>query len=113
MHSDFYRKAHSATGDSWTYCQHLQEYFRGGLDHGFAIEWGGLWHDGEDGTHGYLRQAGDGKGIAIDPRTLLNDFCNAVDTYFDRVLRDGENSIIGENFQNRFNRILEHRGRIR
>jgi hypothetical protein len=26
------------------------------------IEWGGLWHDGEDGTHGYLRSAGGRQG---------------------------------------------------
>lgn len=97
----------------WTFCQHLQEYFRGGLDHGFAIEWGGLWHSGEDGTHGYLRLAADGKGISVDPRELLTDFRQAVSAYFSRLESDGENSIIGENFQNRFNRILQHRGRIR
>jgi hypothetical protein len=113
MSSNFALRAQSANGESWTYCQHLQEYFRGGLDHGFAIEWGGLWHDGEDGTRGYLRPASDGKGIAIDPRKLLTDFCQAVDGYFSKLLREGENSITGENFQNRFNRILEHRSRIR
>lgn len=113
MSSNFALKAQSANGETWTYCQHLQEYFRGGLDHGFAIEWGGLWHDGEDGTHGYLRLAGDGKGIAIDPRALLKDFCEATNEYFSKLLRDGENSITGENFQKRFNRILEHRSRIR
>lgn len=113
MHSDFSRKAQSASGETWTYCQHLQEYFRGGLDHGFAIEWGGLWHDGDNGMVGYLRPVNDGKGIAVDPRVLLNDFRQAVDAYFKQLLRDGENSIIGENFQKRFDRILEHRGRIR
>jgi len=113
MHGDFSRTAESISEGSWTYCEHLHKYFRGGLDHGFGIEWGGLWHDGEDGTHGYLRPAADGKGIAIDPRKLLDDFCLATQKYFSALRWEGEKSLIGENFQNRFNRMLEYRSRNR
>jgi len=106
MDSNFSSTAQNVKGENWTYCQHLQEYFRNGLDHGFSIEWGSLWHDGEDGTHGYLRPAGDGNGIAIDPRMLLSDFRQAVDKYFARLLKDGETSTTGKNFQKRFDAIL-------
>jgi hypothetical protein len=111
MHSDFSLKTKNIDGDNWTYCEHLRAYFRSGLDHGFSIEWGGLWHDGEDGTHGYLRPAGDGEGIAICPRQLLADFSIATDRYFERLLQDGKNSVIGQNFQSRFRAILGQRSR--
>ena len=113
MHADFANTAKNAKGKTWTYCQHLQEYFRNGLDHGFSIEWGGLWHDGENGMPGYLRPVSDSKGIAIDPLTFLDDFRKAVDAYFKKLTIDGENSITGKNFQKRFNAILEHRSRTR
>lgn len=113
MDPDFSKIAKSIKGEDWTYCKHLQTYFRNGLDHGFSIEWGGLWHDGEDGTHGYLRPAGDGNGIAIDPRVLVPDFRQAVEKYFAQLLRDGENSPTGRNFQKRFDAILERRSKDR
>jgi hypothetical protein len=113
MDKDFSKTALNAKGQSQTYCRHLQDYFRGGLDHGFSIEWGGLWHDGEDGTVGYLRKAGDGNGIAVDPRMLLNDFRQAIHAYFVKLATDGANSTIGNNFQKRFTAILEHRSRTR
>jgi hypothetical protein len=113
MDPDFSKIAKGIKGEDWTYCEHLQTYFRNGLDHGFSIEWGGLWHDGEDGTHGYLRPAGDGNGIAIDPRALVPDFRQAVYKYFAQLLRDGKNSTTGKNFQKRFDAILERRSKDR
>ncbi len=38
MHSDFSRLAPDKNGSSAAYCEHLEKYFRNGLDHGFAIE---------------------------------------------------------------------------
>jgi hypothetical protein len=43
MHSGFGKVAAGSDGKPRTYCQHLQDYFRHGLDHGFSIEWGGIW----------------------------------------------------------------------
>ena len=113
MSADFSKQAKNTQGKNWTYCEHLQKYFRSGLDHGFAIEWGGIWHSGEDGTTGYLRAAGDGKGIAIDPRILLDDFRQAVDKYFAQLCQEGENSTVGKDFQNRFENLLQQRGKTR
>ncbi len=113
MDAGFSHAEKSAKGEMWTYSQHLERYFRAGLDHGFSIEWGGLWHDGENGMPGYLRPAKDGNGIAVDPRMLLHDFRQAVDAYFGQLVRGGETSIIGKNFQRRFRAILEHRSRTR
>jgi len=60
---------------------------------------------------GYLRPAYDGKGIAIDPNSFLEDFRQAVDAYFQKVEKEGEKSLIGENFQKRFNNILNYQSR--
>lgn len=111
MDKDFSKVAKNKKGQNWTYCEHLQEYFRNCLDHGFYIEWGGLWHDGEDGTRGYLRPAGDNEGIAIDPRTLVKDFCEATNKYFAELKQKGENSPIGQNFIKRFDAILQRKKR--
>lgn len=112
MDQDFSTKqAKNIDGKDWTYCDHLRMYFRNGLDHGFAIEWGGLWLSGEDGTVGYLRSARNGEGIAIDFRMLLSDFRHAVDKYFALLRREGESSTIGKNFQNRFENLLQQRGK--
>jgi hypothetical protein len=114
MSDDFSsRKAPDAKDKEWTYCQHLQKYFRDGLTHGFAIEWGGLKHAGENGLAGYLRPASDGRGIAICPRSLLEDFRHAVEIYFDKLVREGKDSLIGQNFSKRFDGILEQRSHRR
>jgi hypothetical protein len=111
MHRDFYKTEKNIKGELWSYCQHLETYFRNPLDHGFAIEWGGIWNDGENGMMGYLRPCNDGKGIAIDPRLLLEDFRQAVNAYFQKLTSEGENSLLGENFQKRFNAILSYQGK--
>jgi hypothetical protein len=111
MHGDFSKTEKDKNGDLKTYCWHLQEYFRNPLDHGFAIEWGGIWNNGENGMAGYLRACNDGKGIAIDPKLLLDDFCRAVAAYFEKLAKEGENSLMGENFQGRFNAILNYQGK--
>jgi hypothetical protein len=49
MHRDFSEVALNKTGQTRTYCEHLQAYFRNGLDHGFTIEWGGIWKADEPG----------------------------------------------------------------
>ena len=113
MDQGFSQTAKSAEGKNWTYGEHLEKYFRSGLDHGFSTEWGGLWIDGENGLPGYLRPARDGNGIAVAPRALLLDFRQAVNKYFDQLAKDGEKSLIGRNFQGRFNGILQHKGRTR
>jgi hypothetical protein len=111
MHGDYSKMEENIQGTSWTYCQHLETYFRNPLDHGFAIEWGGIWNDGENGMAGYLRPCADGKGIAIDPKMLLEDFRKAVNGYFLKLLNEGEKSIMGQNFQKRFEAILLYRGK--
>ncbi len=114
MHSNFSRELPNARGELWTYCQHLQEYFRNGLGHGFSVEWGGLWYsDDPNQQRGYLRPAQNVRGIAICPRTLIEDFRSAVKLYFSKLRNDGENSLVGQNFQDRFNAILKQRGKIR
>ena len=112
MHCDFTEKtASNEVGQDVSYCNHLQTYFRGGLAHGFKIEWGGLWmaNDPICPEKGYLRRAPDGKGIAVCPRMLLDDFRQALAAYFQRLADEGENSTIGQNFAERFEAIREHR----
>lgn len=62
---------------------------------------------------GYLRPVNDGKGIAVDPQLLWNDFRQAVEKYFYQLLVDGPNSTLGKKFEKRFTAILEHRSRKR
>jgi hypothetical protein len=81
------------------------------LDHGFYIEWGGIWSHDEGGTQGYLRPTADNEGIAIDPCTLLKDFCEAKTKYFAELKQKGENSPIGQNFMKRFEAILKRKKR--
>jgi len=40
MHGDLYKTEKNIQGELWSYCQHLETYFRNPLDHGFVIEWG-------------------------------------------------------------------------
>jgi hypothetical protein len=108
MHSDFSKCALDKDNSRITYCEHLQKYFRNGLDHGFVINWGGLWKANEPGFGGgYLRPNKDGNGIAVCPEMLLSDFRRAVGLYFDRLLSDGEQSVIGKNFTKRFESIMK------
>jgi hypothetical protein len=114
MHSNYSMEARNSKGEMWTFCQHLQEYFRNGLGHGFSVEWGGLWYsDDRNQQPGYLRPAQDGRGIAICPRALLEDLQRAAESYFAKLRTEGENSLIGQNFQERFNAILQQRGKTR
>jgi hypothetical protein len=71
---------------------HLYKYFRGGLEHSLAIEWGGLRHREEapehkrpDGTLSYLFERtalGTQKSLGIVPRELVDDFYRAMDKFF-------------------------------
>lgn len=111
MHGDFSKAAPDARQTDLTYAEHLEKYFRDGLAHGFKIEWGGLWFaDDPNCRAGYLRLAPDGKGIAVCPRMLLADFRHAIEAYFKELRREGEASIMGRNFGDRFEAIREHRG---
>jgi hypothetical protein len=105
MHGDFSKRALDHNGNARSYCEHLQQYFRNGLDHGFAVEWGRLWMANEPDASGYLRPNPSGDGIAVCPQMLLEDFREAVDKYFARLLREGENSLMGRSFGERFENI--------
>src|SRR5271163_4445848 len=70
--------------------EHLYRYFRGGIEHSFAIEWGGLRHreDGaplsrrSDGTPMYLFErvaVGNQKSLGIVPREFVVDFYKAME----------------------------------
>lgn len=107
MHSDFSREILDSKGKNRMYCEHLYMYFRGGLAHGFGIEWGGLWNANTEGLEGYLRPNFDGQGVAICPRAFLTDFRQAVGAYFQKLIREGENSTMGRNFRERFETILQ------
>lgn len=72
---------------------HLYKYFRSGLEHSLAIEWGGLRHreDGapehrlSDGTVGYLFErtaVGTRKSLGIVPREFVTDFYRATEKFF-------------------------------
>jgi hypothetical protein len=72
---------------------HLYKYFRSGLEHSLAIEWGGLRHreDGApenmlaDGTLSYLFErtaVGTRKSLGIVPRELVADFYVAMEKFF-------------------------------
>lgn len=113
MSRDFAKSAPEKNGTHSTYCEHLWGNFRNALSHGFALEWGGLWHSNESGLPGYLRPNKIGEGLAICPRSLLADFRQAVDAHFARLLADGEASRIGASFQRRFQAILTQQGRTR
>jgi len=86
MHGDFSKRALDRNGKERSYCEHLQEYFRNGLDHGFAVEWGRLWKADDPSAPGYLRPNPSGEGIAVCPYMLLADFREAVERYFERLL---------------------------
>jgi hypothetical protein len=112
MHGDYARLAPDGRGSTKTYCEQLQAYFRNGLAHSFGIEWGGLWNADTANLPGYLRPNINGQGIAVCPKELLRDFRCAVDLYFDRLVREGESSLIGRNFAKRFSSILQQRSQV-
>ena len=73
--------------------EHLYRYFRGGLEHSFAIEWGGLRHreDGaplsrrRDGRRMYLferKAVGNQNSLGIVPREFVDDFYKAIEQFF-------------------------------
>jgi len=107
MSSDYEGEALDNEGRSISFCEHLRKYFRNGLDHGFSIQWGGLWHaDEPDLTPGYLRHNKKNEGIAVCPKAFVKDFQNAVELYFQQLSKEGEHSVIGRNFTKRFKSIL-------
>jgi hypothetical protein len=112
MHGDYARKAPDGGGENKTYCEHLQSYFRNGLAHGFGIEWGGLWNADTQNLQGYLRPNLDGRGIAVCPKALLRDFRQAIQAYFECLACEGENSLMGRNFVERFEAILQQTSKL-
>jgi len=111
MHGDFSKTALDHSGKARSYCEHLQEYFRNGLDHGFAVEWGRLWIADDPTAPGYLRRSPSGDGIAVCPQRLLEDFREAVDKYFKRLLSEGVTSMMGQRFSDRFELIRTQKSR--
>jgi hypothetical protein len=103
MDPGFRQKALDKKGKSKTYCEHLKNYFRHGLTHGFSIEYGVLSKAAEQGGN-YLSQNGS-NGISVCPEMLVIDFRQAVDSYFSLLVQQGEHSTIGKNFMNRFESI--------
>src|SRR5262245_9151143 len=105
MRSDFKREAPDLSGQPRTYCWHLQEYFRNGLDDTLGVRYGMLWLSTESDLEGYLRPDPGGVGIAVCPQMLLDDFRHAVDSYFAKLSREGPESLIGINFHRGFERV--------
>jgi hypothetical protein len=96
---------------------HLYRYFRGGIEHSFAIEWGGLRHR-EDGAP--MRRRGNGEpsylferlatgnqnSLGIVPREFVADFYQAMDRFFASATRwddaDPERTHFNARFENIF-----------
>lgn len=88
--------------------EHLYKYFRCGLEHSFAIEWGGLRHR-EDGATGYLfeRDAmGNLKSLGIVPRELVVDFLAACEQFFKTASSWNPGAQEHERFNQRFEEVF-------
>lgn len=87
---------------------HLYKYFRCGLEHSFAIEWGGLRHK-EDGAPHYLfeRDAVDNKkSLGVIPREMVDDFLAGVETFFHTALSWSTGSREHNQFNQRFEDVF-------
>jgi hypothetical protein len=91
-----------------TAAQHLYKYFRCGLEHSFAIEWGGLRHR-QDGAPSYLfeRTAVEAqKSLGIVPRELVADFLAAVERFFQAAASWKRGTQEAERFNLRFEQVF-------
>src|SRR6266404_9446939 len=85
--------------------EHLYKYFRCGLEHSLAIEWGGIRHRGE-GAPSYLferKAAGDHNSLGVVPRELVDDFLTGVERFFQAA----SSWDTGVQERNQFNRRFE------
>ena len=96
---------------------HLYKYFRCGLEHTLAIEWGGLRHRDEgivtrqrsDGTYSYLFERtarGNEQSLGIIPRELVDDFYAAVQKFFESATSWNVGTQEHNNFNLRFEQIF-------
>jgi hypothetical protein len=91
-----------------TPAQHLYKYFRCGLEHSFAIEWGGLCHK-ETGAPGYLFErnaVGTRKSLGIVPRELVADFYEAMERFFQAATGWEADTQEGRRFNLRFEQVF-------
>lgn len=92
-----------------TAAEHFYRFFRNGLAHDFCIQWGGLQHREETGTHGhnYLFEADQGvngeHGLGIVPREFIADFTSACLTF----ITDLEQAVPGGATQRAFDRTFK------
>lgn len=87
--------------DGETYSDILWKYFRNGLAHGFVIERGGI----ERYMHEYFN-INPKIGLEIDIDKFVLDFKKAFGEFFEKLLSEGENSELGNNFKKVFHKIL-------
>jgi hypothetical protein len=96
---------------------HLYKYFRCGLEHSLAIEWGGLRHRDEgivtrqrsDGTYSYLFERtarGNEQSLGIIPRELVDDFYAAVQKFFESAASWNMGTQEHNNFNLRFGQVF-------
>jgi len=96
---------------------HLYKYFRCGLEHSLAIEWGGLRHreDGAvtprraDGTSSYLFErtaVGNQRSLGIVPREFVDDFYTAVEKFFRAAATWKVGTRERESFNQRFDQVF-------
>jgi hypothetical protein len=96
---------------------HLYKYFRCGLEHSLAIEWGGLRHreDGAvtpvrgDGTSSYLFErtaVGNQRSLGIVPREFVDDFYAAVEKFFLTATTWNVGTQERESFNQRFEQVF-------
>lgn len=97
--------------------EHLYRYFRCGIEHSFAIEWGGLRHreDGvplsrrADGTPMYLFErvaVGNQKSLGIVPREFVVDFYKAMEDFFRSAASWNVGAHEREQFNSRFEQVF-------
>jgi hypothetical protein len=97
--------------------EHLYRYFRGGIEHSFAIEWGGLRHREEgvpprrrdDGTLSYLFErlaVANKQSLGIVPREFVDDFYRAMEAFFQTAASWQSGSREREQFDARFEEVF-------
>ncbi len=97
-----------AKSPATTPAHHFYKYFRCGLEHSFAIEWGGLRHRAE-GAPSYLFERtalGAQKSLGIVPRELVADFLGAVEKFFEAAASWKPGTKEAEGFNLRFEQVF-------
>ncbi|HLJ88553.1 MAG TPA: hypothetical protein VKZ53_17165 [Candidatus Angelobacter sp.] len=91
-----------------TPAQHLYKFFRCGLAHSFAIEWGGLRHR-EDGAPSYLFERtpmAASNSLGVVPRDLVTDFLNAIEKFFQQAASWKQGTPEANRFEKRFREVF-------